>query len=48
LVSREKLIRIAFSTFRNLVVDCPNTIGLMVEGGIIKVIDASIKLNIKD
>ena len=46
-VSREKVLRVAFSTFRvnflsqNLVDDCFDTVELMVEAGILKVIDAS-------
>lgn len=47
-VSREKVIRVAFATFKNLVVESPNTIELMVESGIIRIVDIFIKSNIKD
>lgn len=42
-VSREKILRVAFSIFKNLVENANETIEYMVDGGIIKVIDTAIK-----
>lgn len=47
-ISREKVLRVAFSTFKNLVDSAPKTIELMVEAGIIRIIDVVMKTNIKD
>ena len=44
-ISREKVLRVAFACFRNLV---DTSIELMVDSGLIKVVDLLLKGNLKD
>jgi len=47
-VSREKVIRSAFSTFKNLVENCPGSIEILVDSPILRIIDNACKSLIKD
>lgn len=47
-LSREKIVRVAFATFRNLCDTSPEAIELMVDAGLLKIIDTLMKGNIKD
>ena len=41
-------MRTAFASFKNLVQACEPSIEFMVDAGIIKIIDSSLKSNLKD
>ncbi|CAD8111966.1 unnamed protein product [Paramecium primaurelia] len=47
-ISREKILRVSFACFRNLVDISPQCIELMVDNGLIKVVDLLLKGNLKD
>ncbi|CAD8208099.1 unnamed protein product [Paramecium pentaurelia] len=47
-ISREKILRVSFACFRNLVDVSPQCIELMVDNGLIKVVDLLLKGNLKD
>ncbi|CAD8194181.1 unnamed protein product [Paramecium octaurelia] len=47
-ISREKILRVSFACFRNLVDASPQCIELMVDNGLIKVVDLLLKGNLKD
>ncbi|CAK63714.1 unnamed protein product (macronuclear) [Paramecium tetraurelia] len=47
-ISREKILRVSFACFRNLVDVSPQSIELMVDNGLIKVVDLLLKGNLKD
>lgn len=47
-ISREKILRVAFGCFKNLVDVSPLCIELMVDNGLIKVVDLLLKGNLKD
>ncbi|CAD8123762.1 unnamed protein product [Paramecium sonneborni] len=47
-ISREKILRVSFACFKNLVDVSPQCIELMVDNGLIKVVDLLLKGNLKD
>ncbi|CAD8120222.1 unnamed protein product [Paramecium sonneborni] len=47
-ISREKILRVSFACFRNLVDNSAQCIELMVDNGLIKVVDLLLKGNLKD
>jgi len=48
-ISREKILRVSFSTFRNLVENAGyDAIEIMVDHGLLKMVELYMKANIKD
>lgn len=47
-ISREKILRVSFACFKNLVDSSAQSIELMVDHGLIKVVDLLLRGNLKD
>ena len=48
IISREKILRVSFGTFRNLIEHCEAAIEIMVESGLLRMVELYSKTNIKD